>query len=199
MSEFTPQTAQPERKVTPGTVNTAAYIQFAILALALLGLIFSMMYAKDSTDAALEELKRQQAPQDVIDSMDSSSSFTTIGGIIGLLLAAAYAVLGVFNRRGVNGTRIATWVLSGIFLLCGAAMFALTGLGSGTVNGVDYDKVNEAAADAVPSFYNLFSSLSGILQIVGYLAVIILLALPASNEFFRKAPPQLVLPGDEIK
>lgn len=199
MSEFTPQTVQPERKPTPGTVNTAAYIQFAIFALALLGLIFGLMYSQDAIDAAVASLKDQGAKQDLIDAYEQSGSFSSIGQIVGLVLAAVYAVLGVFNRRGVNGARITTWVLSGVFLLCGAATFALSGVGGGTTDGVDMDKVTTAMSDAVPAWYNAFGMVSGIAQIIGYLVVIVLLALPASGEFFRKAPPQLILPGDEIK
>lgn len=199
MTEFTPQTAQPESKPTPGTVNTAAYIQFAILALSLLALVFGLMYSQDSIDAAVASLKDQGASQDLVDAYEQSGSFSSIGQIVGLLLAVVYAVLGIFNRRGVNGARITTWILSGVFLLCGAATLALSSVGGGTTDGVDMDKVTTAMTDAVPGWYNIFGSVAGILQIAGYLVVIVLLALPASNEFFRKAPPQLILPGEEIK
>jgi len=200
MTEFTPQTAQPERKPTPGTVDTAAYIQFAILALSVLALVFGLMYSQDAIDAAVASLKDQGAKQDLVDAYEQSGSFSSIGQIVGLLLAVVYAVLGIFNRRGVNGARITTWVLSGVFLLCGAATLALSSVGSGgTTDGVDMDKVTTAMTDAVPGWYNIFGSVAGILQILGYLVVIVLLALPASNEFFRKAPPQLILPGDEFK
>lgn len=200
MSDFTPQMAPPGRKPTPGTVKYAAYLQWLVLLLTLVGLVFALLYAGKQMDAAIAELKAQDSPQKYIDAYESSKSFAAIGPIITLVIAAVYALLGVFNQRGSNGSRITTWILSGLFLLCGGGLFLLGQVGGGgTQDGVDYDKVADAMSDAVPSWYGLWGTVSALLQILAVVGVIVMLALPASNEFFRKAPPQLILPGDEIK
>ncbi|GLZ75552.1 hypothetical protein Afil01_03590 [Actinorhabdospora filicis] len=193
MSEFTPPLAQPVSKPTPGVVNIAAYLQWFTVLLSLVGVVLTAMYAGDLTDAMVKAYEDQGAAKNVIDGVKFSGTIITVSAIIGLVVALVYALLGFLNRKGKNGSRIATWVLSGIFLLCGAASFGLNAMSGGTQNDINMDKVNDAIADAVPPIFTVWQSISGIVSLVIYVAVIVLLALPAANDFFRKEPPPAVI------
>lgn len=116
--------------------------------------------------------------------------------VINLLFAAGLAILGIFNNRGRNGARITTWILGGIALCCsgfGLAGTALTNsmdLGSSTTTGAaagpSPDEVQAALDRALPSWYQPVSTILSVITLLCILGAIILLALPASNAFFRK-------------
>lgn len=192
MSEFTPPLAQSDRKPTPGVVNFAAYLQWFTVLLGVVGLILTMMYAGDMTDAMVKSYEDQGASKTLVDGAKMGGTIVTVSAVISFVIALVYGLLGVLNRKGKNGSRIATWVLSGIFVLCGAIAMAMNGM-SGSNGEVDMDKVTDAASNAVPGFFTAWQTISGILSLVIYVAVIVLLALPAANDFFRKEPPKTVI------
>lgn len=195
MSEFTPPLAQPESKPVPGVVNIAVYLQWLMVLLSLVGVILSAMYAGDLTDATVKAYEDQGAAKNIIDGAKMTGTFIMVFAVVGLVVSLVYALLGFLNRKGKNGARIATWVLSGILLLCGAAGMGLQAMSAGTgdQNGIDMQKVQDAVTDAVPGIFGLWQTISGILGLLIYLAVIVLLALPAANDFFRKEPPKAVI------
>jgi hypothetical protein len=135
---------------------------------------------------------------------ESASSIAVIGfvggAIINLLLAAGFAVLGIFNGRGKNASRIVTWVVGGISLCCvgaglgGNALSSTMNTGS-TDGGPSQAEVQERLDAAMPSWYTPVTTVTAVLVLLAVLAVIILLALPASNDFFRKAPAQAFDPS----
>jgi hypothetical protein len=116
---------------------------------------------------------------------------TVVGVVIGVLFAAALAVLAVFNNRGRNGARITTWVLGGISLCCtgvglaGTALTSSMNLDTGT-GGPSQAEIERRLSEALPSWYDAANwTLAGI-SLLTLLGALILLALPPSNEFFRQ-------------
>ncbi|MFF5294960.1 hypothetical protein [Paractinoplanes globisporus] len=117
----------------------------------------------------------------------------SVGAVINLLLAAGFVVLGLLNARGKNPSRIITWVVGGISLCCVGA-----GLGGNAIAGsLDDSSTRTAGAptqaeiqarlsDAYPSWYQSVSVTITVITLIAILTTIILLALPASNAFFRK-------------
>jgi hypothetical protein len=107
-------------------------------------------------------------------------------------ITIALLVLAIGNLRGRKGARVGTWVLGGLFLLC-----ALCGsIGNGGVTsgliGQDPNKVL-VAGNLYPSWYAPTTIALDVMLTVLYAAVITLLALPASNRFFKvvRLPPRV--------
>jgi hypothetical protein len=125
--------------------------------------------------------------------------------VINLLFAAGLAILGIFNNRGRNGARITTWVLGAISLCCsgfGLAGTAVTSsLNVDSSTGPTNAEVEAALSRVLPSWYEPLSLVLTVISLLAILGAVILLALPASNAYFRKAQPawdpnqQLPYPG----
>jgi hypothetical protein len=119
----------------------------------------------------------------------------TLVGIVFIVVAIGELVLGLLDLRGSNVARIITWIFNGLVVLCFGCLGVLS-LGrsdsniatTGTPNqdGVDPVKFNKAVADAFPSWSGAVSGTLFVLVLIAALASIILLALPASNEYFRR-------------
>ncbi|MEU4243836.1 hypothetical protein [Actinoplanes sp. NPDC026619] len=117
----------------------------------------------------------------------------TIGAVVNLLLGAGFALLGYFDSRGKNPARITTWVIGGIALCCVGLGLGFSGVSSSLENdttsgGPSSSQVQRAIEDAIPSWYTPLSITVTVIVLISLLTVLILLALPASNEFFRKQP-----------
>jgi hypothetical protein len=129
--------------------------------------------------------------------------------VINLLFAAGLAILGIFNNRGRNGARITTWVLGAISLCCsgfglaGTAVTSSMNLDSstGTNTGPTNAELEAALNRVLPSWFEPLSLVLTVISLLAILGAVILLALPASNAYFRKAQPawdpnqQLPYPG----
>jgi hypothetical protein len=162
--------ARPPR---PTTVTAAAGLMFLQALLSVLGI--AMAYANRGI---LEDVARH--------SPDASKSpikpeviahFSLIfGSFCGGLLAILFLVLGALILRGNNVARIVTWVVAGLFLLC-------SGL-SGLVNAFGPDH-------GEPGWYKTYSAVSAVAEMAIFVAVIALLAVRQSHEFFGR-PPQSV-------
>jgi hypothetical protein len=113
-----------------------------------------------------------------------------------VLFAAGLAILGIFNNRGRNGARITTWIIGGIALCCsgfglaGTALTSSMDLGSSTTTGAasgpSADEVQAALDRVLPSWYQPLSTTLTVITLLCVLGAVILLALPASNAYFRK-------------
>jgi hypothetical protein len=178
----------PAARVRPGSVTTSGYLLYLYAALSIISGIANLSIIGKMTDVYRDAYAGTSAEG----SEDAVAITSVITGIIGLLLAAAFIVLAIFNNRGKNASRIVTWVLGGISLCCGG--FGVIGtLFSGSMNfGSTGDGVPDAAEiqrrleDALPGWYFPLSTTTAILSLLALIVALILLALPPSNEFFRK-------------
>ncbi|SCL23436.1 hypothetical protein GA0070616_2725 [Micromonospora nigra] len=94
-------------------------------------------------------------------------------------------------RRGRPGARVATWVVCGVGLLCGCC-----GVGALTAEravplrlGADARTTAELYAlipDAHPGWWLPLNAGVSVAQLLGYLVVAVLLALPAAGAWFRR-------------
>jgi hypothetical protein len=123
-----------------------------------------------------------------------------IGFAVGLggpiLLAAGLAILAYFVDRGRNGARITTWVAAGILTLCcGCGSLsgiigqtsAFDSLYANQPGGNPFNEVSTSQLAATAVFEGLSA--------LALLIVIILLALPDSNDYFRRPPAVVMWPG----
>ncbi|MEH1056957.1 hypothetical protein V6U89_17360 [Micromonospora sp. CPCC 206171] len=116
--------------------------------------------------------------------------------LVGLLLVGLAAGL----LAGRRGARVATWVVAGLGLLCGCCgLAALVGQRAGPVR-TDEQSTAELLGllgDAYPSWWLPLNAALSVGQVLGYLVVAVLLALPAANGWFGRArptPPPAPLP-----
>lgn len=183
--------AAAESRPRPTTVTVSTYLLWATAGLSLISGIVGL-----STIGTVTDVYREAYAGTAADGSEAVIvGSTVVGVIIGVLFAAALAVLAIFNNRGRNGARITTWVLGGISVCCSGGGLALTGLtssiniDSGTTGGPSAQEIEQRLTDALPSWYNPVNYTLAGLSLVTLLGALILLALPPSNEFFRAPQP----------
>jgi hypothetical protein len=180
---------------------TAAVRLLLLVAVAqVAGLVLALSYAGTVRDVYTKAYKGTDAEGAI-------KLVTTLGTVVsvvfGLLFAAAFVVLAILNGRGKNPARITTWVIGGIALCCigfglatSAAGNSFTMRGGGTNSNLpDPAEVRRQLDAALPSWYNGLSVTVSLIALLALLVALILLALPPSNEFFRKPQPQWQAPG----
>jgi len=189
---------QPER---PGTVTAASGLLY-LLALVSLVSVALTIYSASFMDAATIKKIYEDA------GLESSLAETTanaasigvyIGAVFPLLIGVLYVILGVFVGRGKQWARITTWVIAGIAVCCNG--FGLLGnavgnvfSGLGNTPNFDQESATKAIQDLIPGWLTTASMVLGGVSLIAAIVVIILLALPPSNPYFRKAEPQWTPP-----
>ena len=179
----------------PGSVTAAGYLLFLCAALIVIDAVVGF-----STASTIQDATRKAYESAGIANADQLSSAAVVGGVIGgvvyLLLAAGLVVLGVLDLRGKNPARIVTWVLAGIGVLCfcfaavGSAVSGsiMNGLPNNSTNGVNPADLAKQIQDAEPSWLVPTQTTIAVVNLIALIVVIILLALPASNRYFRPTP-----------
>ncbi|SNT65014.1 hypothetical protein SAMN05421812_11989 [Asanoa hainanensis] len=183
MSELAPGS---DRARPPGTVRISSYLLYLTAAIAVVSMAVSF-----STIGAVREVY-SDAFADV--EMGESVDTFVVGGIIvigvlTLLVAIGLVVLSFLNLRGKNVARIITWVLGGVYLLCcgGLSLAGASGFGgaSSTDGGPDPAEIERQLDAALPDWYGPVNVVLQVIPILAVLVALILLALPASNEWFK--------------
>ncbi|MDQ7910325.1 DUF4064 domain-containing protein [Phytohabitans sp. ZYX-F-186] len=181
----------PAVPARPATVNISSYLLYLYAALGVIGVIIGLSVIGTTSDVYREAYEGTSA--------EGTEGFVTVTSIvvavISLLFAAAFVVLAIFNNRGKNASRIVTWVLGGVSLCCSGVSLA----GSALTNSMNFDtgdsdvpdaaEIQRRLEDALPSWYTPVSITVAVLSLLALLVALILLALPPSNEFFRKPAP----------
>jgi hypothetical protein len=196
---------QPQQR-RPGTVTVAGFLLILVAVLVVAGGVITIATLGSYTEA----VKRAYAAAGAANGSqiaDQMSGVVYAGAIIGLivnlLFAAGFVVLAMLNNRGKNPARIVTWVLAGLGVLCfgcSAASSASGGFTSGmfsgsTSNGVSPAEITRQIQDAIPSWLIPVQTAITVINLLALITVIILLAMPASNAFFRPAEPSMLDPG----
>jgi hypothetical protein len=181
----------PAAAARPGSVTISSYLLYLYAALGLIGVIIGLSVIGTTSDVYREAYEGTSA--------EGTEAFVTVTSVIvavvGLLFAVAFVVLAIFNNRGKNASRIVTWVLGGISLCCSGVSLA----GSAFTNSMNFDtgesdvpdasEVQRRVEDALPGWYTPVSITIAVISLLALLVALILLALPPSNEFFRKPAP----------
>ncbi len=183
----------PNRR--PGVVTLAA----ALLVIGVVwGLVLSVSYFIGAGQIS-DEFRRRAAgttatPTQIDSIVAAIRSLFSLGGIISLLLAALIALLAVGVLRGNNAARVTTVVLIVIAICSGAGFGSGTAITSRAEWAVNVNDANaqlaqdlgQAYADSVPGWMVGVATGFVCLQLLGYIAVVVLLFLPVSNRFFRR-------------
>ena len=192
-----------EQRRRPGTVTAAAVLMFTAAA-ALLGMAVAEFSVIGPVGAAMEAVN----PDPDAEGFGTTFAAFFFGGagVLDVLFALTLALLAGFNMAGKRPARIMSWIFGGLAVLCcgcGSVAYsdvlfdsAPTGAGSGASDLSDAEMA--AIGDALPSWFT-----GSVVAFVGLLALCvivatILLALPPSNDFFRKRPEGWIPAGDWV-
>lgn len=191
-----PAAAAPRPR--PAVVTLAAALMMATAGLGLITAITMLATLGQIVERLRTAAAGTSASRTDIDNLAAGIQAVTIGTavimVIGSLLLFALS-LGVL--RGSNLARILTWIVSGLGLLCGCCGIIGT-IGQTTVPSLETtgtanqaaEQLGRALQEAYPTWWLVFNGAMSALQMVGYIVVAVLLALPAANEFFRGRQPQ---------
>jgi hypothetical protein len=189
----------PQQRSRPGVVTTAGYLLFLVAFLLVVDAIVAIATAGTIADATRKAYESAGLPTAGQTGTITQGS-TIFGGVIYILLAAGFAVLGVLDLRGKNPARIVTWVLAGLGVLC-FCLGTVGGAAGGSVlnslpksgNGVSAADLAKQIQDGYPSWLVPTQTTLAVVNLIALILVIILLALPASNPYFRT--PTMPEPG----
>ncbi len=175
-------------KARPGAVTISSYLLYLVAFIEVIGVVAAL--------ASMGEVSRIYEEAYAGTDLDGvGSTFAVVGSIVGtvlgLLFAVGLVILAIFNNRGKNGSRITTWVIGGLLLCCsGFGLIGAAGsfnMDSGNTNVPDAEEVQNRVGDALPWLMPV-QIVTSLVVLLALLVALILLALPPSNEFFRKPP-----------
>jgi hypothetical protein len=184
--------SQPHETRRPGLVTAAAYLMILVAVLEVVNVVANLATMGKVVDAT----RKAYAAAPNGDAIATGAQFLAIvGAVLGLLIAAGFVIAALFDLRGSNAARIVSWALSGIAVLCFgcgtigvAAGGALTNLQRRSVNGVDVQEATRQINEATPAWLKPTSVTILVINLLASIVIIMLLALPASNAFFRPRP-----------
>ncbi|GAA3743280.1 hypothetical protein GCM10022225_28540 [Plantactinospora mayteni] len=187
MSE--PVNPAPTARPRPGTVTIATYLLY--LTAALFAVVAAIGFATLGTISTV--FREEYAGTSAEGAEGFAVGASAFGSVVQLLIALGLVVLGLLTSQGRNGARIATWVVAGLGVCCaglsvGGSAFSGMGAGGTTGDVPDPAVVQRRLEAELPSWSGPVTLAFSIIALLALIAAIVLLALPASNEFFRKQP-----------
>jgi hypothetical protein len=180
----------PRRR--PDTVRLATAL---MVGGALLGFINSALVIAAAGSAERDFRTRAGATHATVAQVDAIASglqlWSLMVGVASLLLAGTVVALAVRVRRGSNAARVAAICIVCASICCGLGWSSFTVRGSANLrpDGMDADTTRLVAEALGLSMSGLPTYVGGgltCLQVLGYIAVLVLLPWPASNPYFRK-------------
>ncbi|MCW6003192.1 hypothetical protein K1W54_01150 [Micromonospora sp. CPCC 205371] len=175
----------PDARVRPGSVTISSYLLYLCAAIGVLGAVTQLATIGTVSDVYTEAYEGTTAEG----TEGIATASVVVASVLGLLFAAGFVVLAILNNRGKNVSRIVTWVVGGISLCCtgfGIAGQALSNsMNMSTGDGPDPSEIQDRINSELPWLMPL-SITTSIITLVALIVALILLALPPSNEFFRK-------------
>lgn len=166
--------------------------------LALIGAIIILGTVGQVVDRFRAEAALSDASRIDIDNVAAGIQAIMIGTAILMVLGALLLIGLAFGvLHGSNAARILTWVVVTLGLVCGCCGILstigqtnVTSFGTANTNNQTAGDLGRALQDAYPTWWLVFNGSLSALQMLGYIAIAVLLALPAANAYFRKQPPQ---------
>lgn len=168
------------RRPRPVTVTLAAIALYVVALLGLISAVLSFLEAGPAGD-------RVTTGSHDADTVRLALVFY---GVIALVAGVYFVVAGIFAMRGNRGMRIATWSVAGLAVLClGCNGFSNGFLASGIDTSAMQDSTSSPVVDAESHGYLVSTAVVEVLSTLVIIVAIILLAVPASNAYFRKLDP----------
>lgn len=199
---YPPSQPQPQPQAgrrRPGPVTAAALLMFLVAVLAVINAAAALATMEQVVDRFRDNARMTDAAPTDIDGLTAFIRASAIASAVLLVLSALLLIgLAVGILRGSNVARVLTWILSVLGVLCGCCgvlgalgQTTMTSFRGGDTDAQTAEELGRALSDAYPDWWlPVIGGLSG-LQMLGYIAIAVLLALPAANAFFRRpAPPQ---------
>jgi hypothetical protein len=176
----------PQRR--PTVVTVACWLLYVAAVCQVLSALITLSQLS-ATKEAYKKVFANTSMKGAENMLVAITAATTVG--IGLIFAVGYVVLAILNGRGKNPARIVTWVIGGLAICCSgyglvANAAGFTGFSGSSGNGPSPKEIQQAMHDALPGWYQPALTAVGTVAIISLLLTVILLALPAANEFFRK-------------
>jgi hypothetical protein len=164
--------SRPQRR--PGPLSAACGLLYSNAVL----LLASAVILAGSAQSYADDF----AAPDVTDQSlhDTGMAVVIVTVVLDVLIAVAMGLLGLFVGRGSDAARIITFVLAGLLILCYGFSLALDALIS--MSGPD---ASSQVDDAIPDWQITVSTGTTVILFAAMFAVILLLALPSSNQYFR--------------
>jgi hypothetical protein len=182
----------PRPKVRPAVVGWAAgllYLVAAIQAISLVAILAQVPTATRITEEVYAD--------------DPNLEPIRIGVQIGLYLGAGLSLgllvglvlLGVFVAKGSQPARITTWVVAGLGVICTGCTLVPGVSSFGGQSDARADELSRRMAEEIPRWSTVLDTATGLASVLAMIGIIILLAVPAANDYFRKEPtPEVWLP-----
>lgn len=190
--------AAPAARARPSIVTISSYLLMLFAVIQVIKLILGL-----SVLGKVQKVYRDAFAGTSAEGAESLATVVGIGAaVVSLLFAIGLIVLAVLNNRGKNAARIVTWVVGGIALCCTGLQF-VSSVSSGSMGGrtngnvPSQEEINRRLDAVLPSWYNPLNTTLVVVGLLALLAALILLALPASNQFFRRPQhvPEPPVPG----
>jgi hypothetical protein len=184
----------------PTSVTVSSLLLYIMAALLLISAALSIFTISSVSQA------------DLIDALETDPNMTgdlaetaagiavaTVWGtaILYLLIALVIVLCGIFVARGKQWARITSWVFAGFAVLCCGAG-GLIGVAAGGLTGAEtanQEAIEEVLTGDMPSWISSVNTLFAVLWLLIGIAIIVLLALPPSNAYFRKPEPTWTPPA----
>ncbi|MEV4416235.1 hypothetical protein [Catellatospora sp. NPDC049609] len=196
-----PVSQAPGAGPRPTTVSVSSLLLYLTSALLVVSAALSVYTYSSLSAAAIEDIYKQAGADATLAESTATMTLAIAYGsaAITVVLAVFFVVLGLFIGKGKQWARITTWVVGGIGLCCCGLGLASQGLTSsfstGTQGGIDQDKLTELLNAQMPAWATSASIVITVLQLLALLGVVVLLALPPSNAYFRKPAPEWTPPA----
>ncbi|MEV7986390.1 hypothetical protein [Micromonospora sp. NPDC085948] len=190
-----PESASARR---PAVVLSAATVLWVMAVIALVYTVVDLVVLGGTVDAFRSAARDTSAsPEQIDDVVTLLRASAVLSAVVAALSAPVLAALALGLLAARNGARVATWVVSGLGVLGGCCSVAvLIGERAAPLQlGADDQALAELLGligDAYPSWWIPLNAGLSVGQVLGYLVVAVLLALPAANAWFghrRSAAP----------
>lgn len=177
-------------RARPATVRVAVTLLYVVVVLELLNaIVYITNYSAFKSAYAKTYAGTSQAGQE-----GTQAAYAIAPAILGVILAVVFFVLAILNGRGSRVARIITWVFSGLAVCCSGLGIAFTAASKSLYETArnqnpdlpPFDTVTNNMNEALPSWFSAVTGIASVLALVSIIVAAILLALPASNAFFRK-------------
>jgi phosphoglycerol transferase MdoB-like AlkP superfamily enzyme len=184
----------PGRPGRPVSVTLASALMILIGLLGLIMAITSLAAMNTLVNRFRERAADTDASPTDVDNLVGVVRVVTIVIAISVLLLAVLLILLAFgNLRGSNTARVLTWIVCVLGVLCGCCgVFGaftssrMTTFGTTDTDSATAEQLGRALSDSYPGWWSGVNGSLSILQVLGYIAVAVLLALPAANAYFRR-------------